>query len=165
MSLCYIGLGSNLQNPLQQVTSAVTELAQSQQCELRNCSRWYRSAALGPGEQPDYVNGVVSLHTELTPLSLLDLLQHIEEQHGRTREEHWGPRTLDLDLLLYDNQQLHLPRLQLPHPHLQDRNFVLYPLSELAPDLTLPCGTTLASLLERCPVEGLQPLNDVDQEG
>jgi 2-amino-4-hydroxy-6-hydroxymethyldihydropteridine diphosphokinase len=165
MSLCYIGLGSNLQNPLQQVTSAVAELAQSAHCELLGCSGWYRSTALGTAEQPDYVNGVACLQTHLAPLALLDLLQLIEAQHGRVRGEHWGPRTLDLDLLLYDNLQLDLPRLQIPHPHLQERNFVLYPLFELAPQLTLPCGTTLASLLARCPTEGLQPPIDVNQEG
>ncbi len=161
MTQCYIALGSNLGNPLQQVESALTALAALADCSLISHSPWYRSQAIGPGQQPDYINGVALLTTTLGPGDLLQQLQAIENSHARQRLERWGPRTLDLDILLYGQLELNQPDLCIPHPRLRQRNFVLYPLFDLAPDLTLPCGTPLESLLASCPREGLQILGDV----
>lgn len=158
MALVYVGLGSNLADPLIQVQQAFIELAAIPQTRLLACSGLYRSRAIGPGEQPDYVNAVALLETGLTPLALLDALQAIEQIHQRVRIEHWGPRTLDLDVLLIDNQIIANERLTVPHPYLTQRNFVLYPLADISPDLILPCGTPVAKLLTQCPLDGLERL-------
>jgi 2-amino-4-hydroxy-6-hydroxymethyldihydropteridine diphosphokinase len=148
----YIGLGSNLagtlSSPVAQLKQALRELADLPHSHLSAVSPFYRSVAVGP-EQPDYVNAVVSL---------LDHLQALELAHQRVRLQHWGPRTLDLDLLLYGDHVIDLPRLQVPHPYLKHRNFVLHPLAAIAPDLVLPCGTALASLTRNCPLDGLTQL-------
>lgn len=153
----YIALGSNLDDPQRHVTQALDELAQLPSGELLGASRLYQSKPVGP-PQPDYINAVVCLRTTLEPLALLDQLQALEQSHRRVRLEHWGPRTLDLDLLLYGDQVIQLPRLQVPHPAMAERAFVLYPLAEVEPALTLPSGTSLESLLAKCPFEGLTPL-------
>ena len=154
----YIGLGSNLAGPLKQVSSALQELAALNDTTLVAHSAWYRSAAGGPGRQPDSINGVAHLRTGLPPAALLQALQGIENRHRRVRRERWGPRTLDLDMLLYGQLQIDSETLQLPHPRLAERNFVLYPLAEVAPHLTLPNGIAVASLLARCPRGGLERL-------
>lgn len=150
----YIGLGSNLSgelvSPRAQVELALQELAQLPDSRLLAQSPLFSSKAVGP-VQPDYVNAVACIETRLAPLALLDQLQALEQAHRRVRLEHWGPRTLDLDLLLYGDQQIDLPRLKVPHPYLTQRNFVLYPLAAIAPDLVLPCGTSLTRLCELCP--------------
>ena len=151
----YIGLGSNLDNPQAQVTQAIKELADLPDSILDSVSPLYRSSAVGPGEQPDYINAVARITTHLAPLALLDQLQALEQVHQRVRIERWGPRTLDLDLLLYGDAILDSARLQVPHPYLRQRNFVLYPLAAIAPELVLPCGTRLAVLLEQIPPAGL----------
>ena len=151
MTLSYIALGSNLGEPAQHITSATRELAQLADSQLMACSPWYSSVAVGPGSQPDYINAVIALETMLPAHSLLRVLQVLENDHGRERHERWGARTLDLDILLYGNEVLDSDDLTIPHPRLAERNFVLYPLFDLAPDLTLPCGTPIASLLARCP--------------
>src|SRR5690606_11032591 len=135
MARAYIGLGSNLDDPLAQVQRALERLAQLPDTQLIGQSRLYRSAPVGPEGQPDYINAVACLNTTLAPETLLDQLQHLEHQQGRVRSLRWGPRTLDLDILLYDALVLQTPRLTLPHPEMINRNFVLHPLSELAPDL------------------------------
>ncbi len=165
MTDCYIALGSNLGNPLQQLESALDNLATCQDLSLLACSPWYRSAARGPGEQPDYINGVAALCTDLSPGALLDRLQAVERAHGRERGERWAARTLDLDILLYGERVVDEPHLHIPHPRMRERNFVLYPLFDLAPDLTLPCGTELESLLAACPSTGLQPLGEFNDPG
>lgn len=152
----YIGLGSNLCNPLQQVSRARQTLATLAGCREAVHSSLYRSDPVGPPGQPDYINAVTRLETRLDPLALLDRLQAIEQAHNRVRKTHWGPRTLDLDLLLYDDRVIDQPRLQVPHPRLAERSFVLYPLAELNPRLTLPDGTPLQRLLHRCPMGSLQ---------
>lgn len=146
MPHCFIGLGSNLDNPRQQVCTALDELAQLPSTELLAASPLYYSKAVGPGEQDDYINGAAMLNTELTALELLDQLQAIEQRHKRLRLEHWGPRTLDLDLLSYGDDIIDHPRLQVPHPFLAERNFVIYPLYDLAPDLKLADGRELAEI-------------------
>jgi|SRR5690554_688992 len=151
----YIGLGSNLENPRAQVEQAFAELAELAHTQLAASSPLYQSVAVGPGDQPNYVNAVAHLKTRLEPLALLDQLQALEHKHQRVRIERWGPRTLDLDLLLYGDAVIDLPRLQVPHPYLSRRSFVLYPLADIAPDLVLPCGTSIASLIEQIPPDGL----------
>lgn len=156
--LAYIGLGSNLANPRAQIEQAFAELAEVPKSTLLGRSALYSSTAVGPGEQPDYVNAAALLQTELTPLQLLDVLQSIEQAHQRLRIEHWGPRTLDLDILLLDQQTIDSERLKVPHPYLTERNFVLYPLADIAPTLHLPDGRNLQELIAQCPRDGLARL-------
>lgn len=156
----YIGIGSNLDNPQEQVRRALHELAAIPVTRLVQASPWYRSAAVGPGEQPDFVNAVAQLETELEAHALLDQLQAIEHAHQRVRDVRWGPRTLDLDLLLYGNDTISTERLSVPHPYLTQRSFVLYPLADIAPQLLLPSGDSLASLLAGCPPEGLSQIQN-----
>lgn len=156
--LAYIGLGSNLDDPRAQVELALVELAAIPDTCVLNVSALYRSLAVGPGEQPDYINAAALLETSLSPLALLDALQAIEQAHRRVRLEHWGPRTLDLDILLLDSLIIASERLRVPHPYLTQRNFVLYPLADIAPALLLPDGTSLKELITRCPQNGLERL-------
>ena len=160
MTLCYIALGSNLDNPQRQVTTAVAELAALKGSKLLAQSPWYRTAPIGPTNQPDYINGVVALETSLQPLDLLDALQAIENSHGRKRQQRWGARTLDLDILLYGQQTIVSKQLTVPHPELKNRNFVLYPLADICPELQLPDGTRLKQLLENCPPDGMVLLSE-----
>ena len=155
----YVGLGSNLDNPIQQIKQALLALNQLPQTTLLTHSSLYHSAPLGP-PQPDYINAVVALRTQLSPLALLNQLQLIETQQGRIRlaQQRWGPRTLDLDILLYDNKQSSDPVLTLPHPGLYQRTFVLYPLYECAPQLRLPNGQQLQDLIAAVPPQGLAQL-------
>ncbi len=154
---CYIGMGSNLQAPATQLTQAYQSLQQLPNCSDFQITPFYQSKAVGP-EQPDYINACASFLTGLEPLELLDALQAIETAQGRTRSVHWGPRTLDLDLLLYGSLCLTSERLILPHPFLSERNFVVAPLFDLNPDLVLPCGTAIAHLNTKLGSAGLSPL-------
>lgn len=154
--LAYIGLGSNLDDPHTQVTQAFSELAEIPATRLLKRSAIYRSRAIGPSDQPDYINAVALLQTELAPLGLLDALQAIEQAHNRIRIEHWGPRTLDLDILLLDNLVVANDRLKVPHPFLAQRSFVLYPLADIEPELKLPDGTPLSALIAKCPRDGIE---------
>lgn len=156
MSLCYIALGSNLKNPAAQLRAAVEAIGQLPDSQLGLISPGYRSCAVGPGEQPDYLNAVLELETSLAPDTLLLALQAIEGQQGRTRTVRWGARSLDLDILLYDNQTLDSEHLQVPHPRMAQRNFVLYPLLDIAGgNLMLPDGRELGTLVAACPVGDL----------
>lgn len=157
MALAYIGLGSNLEDPLAQVTRALEELGQLPRTQLLKHSALYASKPVGPA-QPDFINAVALLDTQLAPLALLDALQTLEQAHQRVRIEHWGPRTLDLDLLLYDDHTSRCDRLTIPHPYLNQRSFVLYPLADITPDLHLPDGSRLIDLLHQCPPDGLVKL-------
>ncbi len=148
MALVYIALGANLNSPVAQLDQAVIALKALASNELLTVSPYYHSAPMGDVVQPDYVNAVASFETQLSPIALLDALQQIEQQQGRVREIHWGARTLDLDILLYDQQQINEPRLIVPHYGMKLRSFVLVPLHDIAPNLTLPCGTNLASLID-----------------
>lgn len=152
MTPAFIALGSNLQDPAAQLQRAVQALQQLPDTHIQKKSSIYRSIAVGPGAQPDYLNAVVLLATKLVPVALLDALQGIEHAQGRTREVHWGARTLDLDILLYGDQLIESPRLTIPHPGMQQRNFVLYPLLEISgANLVLPDGTDLGTLVAHCP--------------
>lgn len=157
--LAFIGIGSNLDQPAIQVQRAIAALGTLPNSRMQQCSPWYRSAAIGPGEQADYINGVAALETGLSAIELLDQLQAIEQAQGRVRTVRWGPRSLDLDLLLYGNQRIDSDRLIVPHPRLQDRHFVLYPLYDLAPDLSLPDGSSVRELLRRVDQAELRQVN------
>ena len=158
MERIYIGMGSNLADPAEQLRSAVDALAQLPQTELIGVSAFYQSDSLLPG-QPRYTNAVAALDSTLPPLELLDALQDIENGQGRERLVRWGPRTLDLDIVLFGDRLIDEPRLKVPHYHMQERAFVLYPLAELAPaDLRLADGRALSELLAACPFVGLERL-------
>jgi 2-amino-4-hydroxy-6-hydroxymethyldihydropteridine diphosphokinase len=158
MERIYIGMGSNLAAPTEQLRNAVEALAQLPQTELIGVSAFYQSDSLLPG-QPRYTNAVAALDSSLAPLKLLDALQAIENDQGRERNERWGPRTLDLDILLFGDRLIDEPRLTVPHYHMQARAFVLYPLAELAaPSLQLADGRLLSELLADCPFVGLERL-------
>lgn len=166
MQRCFIALGSNQAEPISQVEQAFGELEQIPHSHLLARSSLYRSTPLGPQDQPAFINAVAMLDTELAPEALLDALQSIEQRAGRVRKaERWGPRILDLDLLLYAEQVIHNERLQVPHYHMHARSFVLYPLAELAPNLTLPDGTALQQLLKDCPPAGLERLSAASLRG
>ncbi|QLF94400.1 2-amino-4-hydroxy-6-hydroxymethyldihydropteridine diphosphokinase [Pseudomonas sp. ABC1] len=161
MERVYIGLGSNLATPQAQLDNALAALDRLPQSRRVATSAFYGSAPLGPADQPRYVNAVVALDTRLAPLELLDALQAIELAQGRVRkDERWGPRTLDLDILLFGERLIDEPRLQVPHYHMHARPFVLYPLAEIAPErLRLADGRLLGELLAACPPEGLERLD------
>lgn len=152
----WIGLGSNLEDPLEQLARAVTGLATLPDTILLGQSPFYRSRPMGPQDQPDFVNGVVLLDTSLPPETLLDHLQALEQAHGRVRRRHWGPRTLDLDLLLYDDRTIATERLTVPHPGLTERDFVLRPMLDIAPGATLPDGRSCRAMLAQCTDNGLK---------
>lgn len=158
MERIYIGMGSNLAAPDQQLRSAIEALAQLPGTTVAGVSAFYQSDSLLPG-QPRYTNAVAALDSCLTPLELLDALQAIENDQGRERLERWGPRTLDLDILLFGDRLIDESRLKVPHYQMHLRAFVLYPLAELAPaTLSLPNGQTLHDLLAACPFVGLERL-------
>lgn len=151
----YIGLGSNLDDPRQQLQRALQALADMPSSTVLNASPFYRSAPLAGMAQNDYCNAVAAVSTTLLPSSLLQQLQQIENNQGRVRFERWASRTLDLDLLLYDNAVIHTADLQVPHYALHERPFVVFPLLDIAPDLKLPDGTALRDLAEQLSREGL----------
>ncbi len=156
MTTAYIALGSNLGDPARQLGFALNELSTLPHCRLEAVSSAYSSAAVGPGEQADYLNAVAKVSTSLTPSQLLQAIQAIENKAGRVRTQRWGPRTLDLDIILYGQQEIQSDGLQVPHPRMSERNFVLYPLAEIAGEkMVLPCGGVLGSLLANCPLGDL----------
>ncbi|WP_439327636.1 2-amino-4-hydroxy-6-hydroxymethyldihydropteridine diphosphokinase [Lonepinella sp. BR2357] len=148
MAIAYIALGSNLNQPVQQLNAAIEAMAVLPQTQVLAVSSFYRSKPLGPQDQPDYVNAVAKLQTELAPLALLDALQQIENQQGRVRLRHWGERTLDLDILLYGQLVIQSERLTIPHYDMHNREFVIVPLYEIDKDLHLPNGLSLSDLIE-----------------
>ncbi|NLS52987.1 2-amino-4-hydroxy-6-hydroxymethyldihydropteridine diphosphokinase [Hafnia alvei] len=156
MTRVYIALGSNLANPLHQVQSALNALAELPQTKLIATSSLYRTPPLGPQDQPDYLNAVVALDTDLPAENLLDHTQKIELEHGRVRkDERWGPRTLDLDILLFGDEIINTDRLTVPHYDMKNRQFMLYPLAEIAPELHFPTGESLQSVIAQL---GAEPL-------
>jgi len=159
MQPVYIGLGSNLSGrmgePKKQLEQALEALSSHSQITLADLSSNYKTKAIGPGSQPDYINAVALIKTQLEPLTLLDYLQLIEQQHERERDIHWGARTLDLDILMYGNLTIDTPRLTIPHPRITERAFVLAPLLELNSDLSLPDGQSIAKALANCSEQGI----------
>jgi 2-amino-4-hydroxy-6-hydroxymethyldihydropteridine diphosphokinase len=146
-----VGLGSNLQQPERQLRQALDALRAIAEEGVVKASSLYRSPPMGPQDQPDYINAVAVIETVLEPLELLDQLQQIEQQQGRERKRHWGERTLDLDLLLYGDQSIDHPRLQVPHPGITERSFVLLPMQEVLGDMQeIPGQGELGQWVERC---------------
>ncbi|MDD4914596.1 MAG: 2-amino-4-hydroxy-6-hydroxymethyldihydropteridine diphosphokinase [Methylococcales bacterium] len=155
----FIGLGSNLDNPVRQILVARTDIAGLDGNEEIAFSPLYTSRPVGPQQQPDYINAVMAIRTRLPAQDLLQRLQQIENAHGRIRTVRWGARTLDLDLLLYGQDIIHDPNLTVPHPEMARRAFVLYPLADIAgADLYIAGCGRLGELLAACPPEGLQRL-------
>lgn len=154
--IAYVGLGSNLDQPRRQLLAAFDELAQLPQTRLAACSGFYRSAPLGYAAQPEFVNAVARLETGLAPEALLDALHAIERLHGRERSFPDAPRTLDLDLLLYGEVQIAGPRLNVPHPRMHERAFVLEPLLELDPQASVPGKGSAAGLLAACAAQRVE---------
>ncbi|MFY9178569.1 MAG: 2-amino-4-hydroxy-6-hydroxymethyldihydropteridine diphosphokinase [Venatoribacter sp.] len=146
MAICYIGIGANLNNPVEQIHTALQALAQLPQSRLLRSSSLYGSKPQGPQDQPDYVNAVAELETELSPLELLNALQAQEQAQGRVKLRRWGERSIDLDILLYDQLMFSSERLTVPHIQLKNRSFVVEPLLELSPSLVLPSGELLAEV-------------------
>lgn len=137
--IAYIGLGSNLSEPITQVQTAIEQIKKIAQSHVINVSSLYLSKPMGPQDQDDYINAVLALETKLTPLELLDALQSIENKAGRVRKENrWGARILDLDIILFGNQIINTERLIVPHYGMKEREFVLLPLAEICADLILP---------------------------
>lgn len=149
-SQAFIALGSNLENPISHVRQAFDELDQLPLSKLLVYSSLYRSAPVGRLDQPDFINAVAQIETKLSPYELLSGLLNIEKCHGRTREFTNAPRTLDLDILLYDDLKFHQHNLTLPHPRISQRAFVLHPLLEIAPNCHIPGLGAVAEFLAAC---------------
>lgn len=153
-----IALGSNLGNSRTILEGAIAALDELPGLRLQGRSPWYRTAPVGP-PQPDYLNGCAIFQVARSPHELLDLLLEVERDFGRVRHQHWGPRTLDLDLLWFDTLILDTPTLTLPHPRLRERAFVLVPLADIAPDWSDPIsGKSISQLLEEVDCSGVEPL-------
>ena len=149
MTLAYIAIGSNLASPLEQVNAAVQALGEIPQSKIVAVSSFYRTPPLGPQDQPDYLNAAVVLETALDAETLLDNTQRIELQQGRVRKaERWGPRTLDLDIMLFGDEVINTERLTVPHYDMKNREFVIVPLNDIAQDLVLPEGKKVADLVK-----------------
>ncbi len=156
----YIGVGSNLENPQARVLAAFAALAALADTRVILTSPLYMSRPMGPAAQPDYVNAVAGLLTRLGPGELLAQLRAIETRFGRPEHhERWGPRVIDLDILVFGRERRQEPQLTLPHPGIVERNFVLYPLADIAPDLDVPGLGRVSELQRRVASEGLQRLS------
>ncbi len=156
-TLAAIALGSNLGESLTTLEDAIKTLGETSGITVISYSSWYLTKPVGGPEQPDYINSCALLKVELEPHKLLETLLEIEQQFGRERKERWGARTLDLDLILYDNLILDTPNLQIPHPRMSERAFVLVPLAEIAPNWIEPVsGKTITQLLEKVDCSGIK---------
>ena len=158
MNTAYIALGANLGDPVATVLAAFGALANLNESRVVHTSSLYRTTPVGNTEQPEFINAVAALETTLAPEALLDALLDVEQRFGRIRAEKNGPRTLDLDLLLYNDLELELPRLTLPHPRLHLRAFVLLPLAEISPKMPLPRRGTIAAWLPAVANQGISRL-------
>lgn len=156
MTRVYIAIGSNLASPLEQVNAALAALAEIPDSQIVAVSPFYRTPPLGPQDQPDYLNAAVALDTDLAPETLLDHTQRIELQQGRERKAHrWGPRTLDLDIMLFGDRQIATPRLTVPHYDMKNRAFMLLPLVHIDPDVCFPDGVKVANILANLDPSGI----------
>lgn len=159
MTIVYIGIGSNLNSPIQQVKTAIANLSMLPETTILNQSSFYQSRPIGPPDQLDYINAVVALETRLSPEALLKALQVLEENQGRQRSAiRWEARVIDLDILLYGNEVIRTETLSIPHLQLKVREFVLYPLAEIAESLVLPTGESVLALKEQCPPKEIKRL-------
>ncbi len=157
--LCYIAMGSNLNDPLRQLFCAVESIASLGNTNILSVSDIYKSLPLGPKNQPVYYNGVLAIKTDSNPDQLLDRLQSIENAQGRVRKERWGARTLDLDILLYGDEIITKNHLKIPHPQMHLRNFVIVPLCDIAPELILPSGQKIVDIKAQLGTKGLDNLH------
>jgi len=162
LSTAFVGLGANLGHPVETLSEAILALGRIEGVSQLSASSLYRTAPVGPGTegQPDYFNAVVSLQTSLSPRALLDALFELETRFGRERSVRNAARTLDLDLLLYDELVLDEAGLQLPHPRMTERAFVLFPLAELAPEALIPGLGRASELVQRVQDQGIEKLRD-----
>ena len=151
----YIALGSNLDGPREQVLAACERIGRLPATHMEACSRLYSTRPMGPQDQPDYINAAVGVVTQLEPKVLLEALLQIERDMGRVRREQWGPRLIDLDLVWMVGGVVREPGLSLPHPGVSSRNFVLYPLSDIAPTLDIPGHGRVLELKARSAAEGI----------
>lgn len=160
----FLGLGSNLESPVDQLMRALDAVDGLELVDLEAVSRFYRSAPMGPQDQPDYVNAVAQLASGLSPHALLSALQRIERSQGRDRRKarHWGPRTIDLDILAWGSACVDSPDLSIPHPGIPEREFVLHPWLELTADFEIPGMGKVAELAEGVPLRGLEPITEGD---
>jgi len=157
MNLVYLGLGSNLSDPEQQIRKAIEQIANITEINISAVSSLYFSRPMGPQDQPDYMNAAIEIKTTLKPIALLDKLQAIENNAGRIRKENrWGARILDIDMLLYNDESIDTERLTVPHYGLQEREFVLIPLAEIDNKLMLPNGESVSTLAEKIASNGLK---------
>ena len=147
MTIAYIGLGSNMNSPVKQIKSAITSIEEIISTKIIGVSSLYKSKPVGPQNQDDYINAVIKIETKLVPYQLLECLHDIEEKHGRIRKEHWGPRILDLDILIFGNEIMVDEKLTIPHPEIENRSFVLAPLIEIDPDCIIPKKGLASDLL------------------
>lgn len=159
MTVAYIALGSNLQDPVKQVTKAFKAIATLAGTQLIACSSLYKTAPVGYDHQPDFINAVAKVETQLPPVALLRQLLAVEAGFGRERPFPNAPRILDLDLLLYGDVRMQTPELTLPHPRMHERGFVLLPLAEIAPDLVLTDGQSVVELAKNIQQEDIQILS------
>lgn len=155
----YIGLGSNLANPVEQIKTAFKALASLPQTRVIKHSQLYASKPQGPQDQPDFVNAVSLIETALEPLALLEALQRLEQEQGKVKKRHWGERLIDLDILLFNSQVINLERLTVPHKEVANRDFVLLPLAELSAGLLIPNLGLVESLIEQLETTYVVPIS------
>ena len=163
MAVVFLGLGSNLGDPKANLCEAVERLSGRPDIRLQGISSLYLTAPVGYTDQPDFINAVAVVETELTPLDLLDAAHEIEGKMGGTRNFRYGPRVIDIDVLLYDSATVAEPDLTVPHPRMMERAFVMEPLTEIAPDLVLPGGKTPGEVLRALDDQGVVRLPETDQ--
>lgn len=157
----FVALGSNLGNPLQQIDKAALALGAHEHITRIAMSKVYQSTPHGVKDQPDYLNSVLEIRTTLTPEALLQVLQSIEDEHGRTREIRWGARTLDLDIILFDTRVIETATLTIPHPRAHEREFVVQPLFDLDSELVIPGQGKVSDLRKHLPIETLKEIRNV----
>lgn len=151
-SICFIGIGSNLNSPVKQIEKAFKLISTYSKIKIISKSSMYISKPLEFKDQPDYINCVISVVTKLTPYELLKTLQEVERNQGRVRKEKWGARTIDLDILLYGNEKISDKELTIPHPEIYKRHFVVYPLAEISNNLVFPDNQHISEVIKKCPV-------------
>lgn len=165
MTKAWLGLGSNLQQPVVQLHEALTRLGEAEGLEILKTSSFYRTPPWGDEQQDDFINAVVQIDTDLAPVPLLRVLQSIETAMGRQRSgRRWGPRLIDIDLLLYGDQQYQSDELEIPHPRMHERAFVLLPLSELDATLEIPGRGAIGKWLQQLDCNGIIRLNEEGQD-